>query len=683
MVVDPTIAFKILQEIVKKTAPKEGTNDDEITGGEIRRFLDTDEKKTAGRVTEAELNTRDMALLRYAANDLRLDTFGKLNDSEKQELKQAQNLLQRLLQNPGQLEKPPGYNRFKKLGLENDLLIRNPHELADLGMMDKWSQMRIGYADKTIDINARQGKEYIAEFLGKGNNVAALVKDFWTNGDSVEGVNTHVFRMNEMIAAWEYSKETPAFKDAFMAEMVNYINDPKSGLDKQFVLDSLLQVIQSTDFTGQKDLEGFIKELAENIADSGNFKGKNGALGNYDGTRDGGVFGSLALVRNKKGDLEWIQHDPSSQARKTKYNLVAGNGANIGAVQGAGNARPDAAGIAPGVQPGQENAVHEHGQPLIPPGVPIKNAKTAQKKLDNIKKEISKIEDPDLQAKVFDAGEKLADVKIPSILGAKDSDDIKSLIGVLEGLRNLDLPPKLAKEIDTLIKLLQSSETSSKSDAVIEALKKALDEKNKNSEGPKNEPTQSGGGYYSIPPEIPPVKNKKEKLNEIAGDLYEMHRNTQNVDGKNTLYSSRFEIEQMSNRENLDPDSLYRIATKLIANTQYYEGVDKQRASEVAKNIINLARSVRKENPIQDSKTVMVIEHQDNSLSWNNKFRIVENPDGSIKVTPYNFEKDAVPDMNDKQRAFANQILQVTSWKRLDEVIASMNKGEFADIEVP
>ena len=350
--VNPANALKVLQNIV--TQSTEG-KDDEITRGEVRRALDTNKD---GFVSNKELNDANMDLLRLATDPSILNS--EKDPNKRAQLQKAQELLLDLLRDNTRLrEAPPDPAKAKKI--ENDPLIKNPYDLKDKDARARWSKERNKYIEKRIELDLVKEKNNINKQLGKDKNAANLVKALWTNDDSIDGSKTNVIRMNELIGAWAATKNDPALRKQFVQEMAKYINDKNNGLDPQFVLDSLLQVIQSTDFTGQKDLQNFLKEIALETAKGGDFaKRGDGVIANYDSTNEGGVFGSLALVKNGN-KFEFIEHDPANQFQKTRYLLnnqeealkpdKPGRAGGFGpGVAPPADAQPDPnAGVAPGV----------------------------------------------------------------------------------------------------------------------------------------------------------------------------------------------------------------------------------------------------------------------------------------------------------------------------------------------
>ncbi|MBI1857685.1 MAG: hypothetical protein HYR97_00995 [Candidatus Melainabacteria bacterium] len=371
--VNPANALKVLQNIVTKST---GGKDDEITRGEVRRALDTNKD---GFVSTKELNDANMDLLRLATDPSILNS--EKDPNKRAQLQKAQELLLDLLRDNTRLrEAPPDPAKAKKI--ENDPLIKNPYDLKDKDARARWSKERNKYIEKRIELDLVKEKNNINKQLGKDKNAANLVKALWTNDDSIDGSKTNVIRMNELIGAWAATKNDPALRKQFVQEMAKYINDKNNGLDPQFVLDSLLQVIQSTDFTGQKDLQNFLKEIALETAKGGDFaKRGDGVIANYDSTNEGGVFGSLALVKNGN-KFEFIEHDPANQFQKTRYLLnnqeealkpdKPGRAGGFGpGVAPPADATPDPnAGVAPGVN---DTPVPPE-LPIPPPGSPLAKA---------------------------------------------------------------------------------------------------------------------------------------------------------------------------------------------------------------------------------------------------------------------------------------------------------------------
>lgn len=445
-------AFQLLKQIVKNTTEKK--TDNEITQGEVRRFFDTNKDDFA---SDPEIN-KEMDILRYAANTLELSTVK--NPNKRAQLEQAQKLLRQLLNTKTFVKQAPP-NPIANTPLANAPLIINPHELADANAMENWTAMRTSFQGKTIDINVTSERQSINNILNAhGGNVSELVKELWQNGDSVNGMRTQVVRMNELIGAWAYSKTDPDFKDSFIKEMANYINT--SGLDKQFVLDSLLQVIQSTDFTGQEDLQGFLKDLALGIANNVDaFKNKDGVIGNYDGTRDGSIYGSLALVR-EGGKLKFIEHDPSIRANKTRYLLTEG----VVGRGGIGPGAPPAVTPRPAV-PAAGPAAPDDDAAVAPRPADIKNGgvapgKPGEDELKNLGKalleEIKNIKDKDARKELKRLAKNLNGVDIPNLIATNDTAGLKNAISSLESLAKKAQSlgqTALAEKVDSLIKILK------------------------------------------------------------------------------------------------------------------------------------------------------------------------------------------------------------------------------------
>ncbi|MBI1857684.1 MAG: hypothetical protein HYR97_00990 [Candidatus Melainabacteria bacterium] len=439
-------AFKLLQDIVTKST---GANDDEITRGEVRRLFDSDKD---GFVSNKELNDANMDLLRLAANDLDVASMEK-DVNKRAQLERAQKFLQDLLRDKGLRQKPPGQDKIAKV--KDDPLVRNPYDLPDKDAMTRWSRERNSFIDQRITLDLNAEKNNIQRLLSETGSASGVVKALWTNDDSIGGKKTNVLRMNELIGAWALGKTNPAFRKEFITEMARYVNDKNNGLDPQFVLDSLLQVIQSTDFTGQEDLQNFLKEIAIEIAKTGDFaKRGDGVIANYDASNEGGVFGSLVLVKN--GDkFEFIEHDPGNQARKTKYILenkdeaLKPGGATTG-----------------GFAPGSVSS--------SPTGDKLADPSQLQDDLNGIKKDLDKLKEKvknnPLDKEKFDEATKGLNINIPSLIKAGNIRGLQDLIGNLKALSDLakrygltDLGEKidkLIKDLETHVNSIQSKNNS-------------------------------------------------------------------------------------------------------------------------------------------------------------------------------------------------------------------------------
>jgi hypothetical protein len=266
----------------------------------------------------------------------------------RKELQQAQAALRLALSQSSPILPPPPIDSANPLF--NDELIRNPYDLADDSEDGRWSDMRRGFQGRTITINRGRAKELVTDTVNKvrlsnpsaevDEQARAVVENLWANEDYVGGERRQVFRVGEIKGVLDYINSLPPgereqFKQAFFKNMADYISNPGNGLDEQFVMDSLLQVLQSSDFSGDaqsQELGHFIKELTVGIAqNSSSFRNRvstNGSdrvvIGNYDGTNDGGIYGSLALVRNADGTFTFIEHQVSSPTNKTRYIFEGG-----------------------------------------------------------------------------------------------------------------------------------------------------------------------------------------------------------------------------------------------------------------------------------------------------------------------------------------------------------------------
>lgn len=412
-----------------------GKVDDEITRGEVRRYLS--DRFDANRNGAIDNGENDTGTLLEQMTVIDLNTVTGLNENERRQLQKAQELLKSVVK-----EKLVPPRPIRDTELEYAPLIIDPHELADSTAMDRWSNMRSGFAGQTINVNVSAERENISQILNRNNgNVGALVRELWTNGDSVGGTPTNVVRMTELIGAWAYIGDNAELRNQFIQEMAAYVTNSQNGLDQQFVLDSLLQVIQSTDFTGQESLGQFLKDLAVGIASSGQFAGKQGVIGNYDGTREGGVFGSLALVRNADGSFEFVEHDPVS-GNKTRYNLSEGLPTQSGFTPPVGNVTlPQESSRAP--QQLQDDLDLIEGQ--------------LNNKLEGI------VSDED-KTTFQEAKSALSGIEIPSIVANPES--LGSLIANLETLQRLALTREdvdLATKIGGLIDALKAIKAKTES----------------------------------------------------------------------------------------------------------------------------------------------------------------------------------------------------------------------------
>ena len=304
-----------------------------------------------------------------AARILKTDSFLKSRDNQLDVifgdvgtgpdaavLRQIQQQLEnQALRNPA-LRKPAMSLKGENFDANKARLIRDPYQ----GVSPEnqvFSKMRLDLKSQTIPFSSNRSEAMINEAFTRGgvnNNSSveararAITKDFWENDDKS---GKHIFRMEEINAVMDYTNSLPpgeqaGFKQAFYKEMANYITNPRNGLDAQFVMDSLLGLHQSTDWSSPDNktqgLERFVKELGEGMASkSPFFSGRRPdpdtrgvVIGNYDGgLLDNDTFGSMALVRDTNNRFHWVEHETGPQINKTKYTF---DGAEITGPRGVG-----------------------------------------------------------------------------------------------------------------------------------------------------------------------------------------------------------------------------------------------------------------------------------------------------------------------------------------------------------
>ena len=127
-------AVKGLLDIVSKST---GPKDEKITRGEVRRYLvdkfDTNNDKF---ISADEANAPDIT----AMTSIDLSSVTGLTAKQIEQLRKAQELLKSVI-----LEKQAPPQNLKGSALENDPLIRDPHELSCPKAMQRWSDMRAGF----------------------------------------------------------------------------------------------------------------------------------------------------------------------------------------------------------------------------------------------------------------------------------------------------------------------------------------------------------------------------------------------------------------------------------------------------------------------------------------------------------------------------------------------------------
>lgn len=245
-----------------------------------------------------------------------------------------------------------------------------------------WSRIRMGNAGRRIDLNTANSLRLAQQALtnqGVALNAPpqararALVTDFWRNPDSS---GRHVFRMEEIHSVMAYINSLPpgeqaAFRETFFSEMTQYITNPANGLNPQFVMDSLLGLLGSTDWSDPNShaLGNFVGQLATGIArnaPAGTFN--NQVIGNYDSTiHDNGLFNSIAFVKGQDGNYYFVNYRTG----------VSGIGARylVDAPAGFPGVLPPVLPVPPGGAPPPGGIAPGGGVPVVPPapaGGPIR-----------------------------------------------------------------------------------------------------------------------------------------------------------------------------------------------------------------------------------------------------------------------------------------------------------------------
>ena len=348
--ISPKVA-KVLQDFSQKI--KAGDNQ-EAKRATAKKFVsDTFDTNHDGKIDGGDDNTK-LALLAEIMT-AHIDSLGK---DEKELL----GLLIAAIPT-GQPQKPPAPN-LDKYGDRIKEELNKPHKLSNPAEDTFWRNDRLRYKGQTIDLDTNKALDYVRAALTgtslvqvpgvskETNEAIAVVHGLWENFDYTR---ERVVRMEELLGVSEYIKtldntdktkdkdgetQQSRFKKAFFEQMGKYIKE-KFGDDSQFTFDSLLALIQSTDWSDQDEttqsLKTFCKDLAEGIANTGDFaknlpKGlglENGAIvGNYNGKGDGNPYGSLSLIRYKEKvdgkevmKFDWLEYETAPQENKTKYTF--------------------------------------------------------------------------------------------------------------------------------------------------------------------------------------------------------------------------------------------------------------------------------------------------------------------------------------------------------------------------
>ena len=330
--------------------------DNEVTLGEAQEYIKgAFDTNGDGRIDAADrFDTSGNGVIDAGDDPTKIDDLRKMANADlstvrdpilREQLKQAQAALKLALQQTSPVMPPPKIDSTNHLF--RDELIRNPYDLPDVNETNRWSGVRKDFKGKEVTINRDKSKKIVTDIIDKNPSASVdektqkLVFELWRNEDYIAGQRRQVFRVEEMKGVLDYMNTLPGdandpstergkFSASFKKSMADYINDPKNNLDPQFVMDSFIQVLQSTDFSADnesRELGQFIKDLTVGIAQNSNyFKNKTAnpgttdvVIGNYDSTKDGGIFGSLALIRKNDGTFTFVEHQTASPVNKTRY----------------------------------------------------------------------------------------------------------------------------------------------------------------------------------------------------------------------------------------------------------------------------------------------------------------------------------------------------------------------------
>ena len=335
------------------------STDNEVTLGEAQEFIrGAFDTNSDGRIDNLDrfdtngngvIDTGDDPVRTQILREMAYVDLRSINDPAlRARLIQAQDALRLALRQSSPIVPPPPINSTNPLF--NDVLIRDPYNLSDDRENQRWSNMRQGFEGRTITINRDEARRVITNIIGElrrsnpsatvTNQTDAIVFNLWRNEDYVDGERRQVFRVEEMKGVLDYINSLPEdkreeFKRAFKKSMADYVKNSANNLDQQFVMDSMMQILGSTDFSGDpqgEELKSFIKEVAIGLAKNSDFfKNKIPALGsdrvvlgNYDGTKDMGIFSSMALVRNANGTYTFIEHQTAPPTNRTRYVFEGG-----------------------------------------------------------------------------------------------------------------------------------------------------------------------------------------------------------------------------------------------------------------------------------------------------------------------------------------------------------------------
>lgn len=317
----------VVERLRKFFASANKNQDDKtLTRTEARNYLDTNKD---GFVSSDEAHKENDDLVRRIIG---LDLDGVQIDN-KDDLKQAQAVL-KLITNEIDRNPPPGRIQADDELMDSDL-IRNPQiEGIDPTFTQKLSNERVKFSSKEVEMKKDEATKIVTSAIEKlkatksdatvEERADAVVKEILENTDSTGG---RTLRMQELYGVMKYAETDKDFQDAFLKSMIKYVNGESNENQKSF-LTSLLALRNMSDLehgAEANNLKTLLDDLIKKVASEGTaFKDieKNKEIAYFDGTEDaikGGDFGSILLLKNDKGEIEFRVTEEPNVFHLTRY----------------------------------------------------------------------------------------------------------------------------------------------------------------------------------------------------------------------------------------------------------------------------------------------------------------------------------------------------------------------------
>ena len=236
LIMDISNILEFIKKAHETTMPESRSS---VTSAEVKKFL-VDNKVTNFDQFVTEIKAGDSYYQNIALIDRYLPLF-KLAFDQRDRIKTPDTL------------------KIDQIDYNNDKLILNPTRLP-LPLSP--------YNGQTINLQTQKALKLVNDATnskrGGETDIQAIVRGLWENKDPS---GKEVFRMEELFGVFQYLNGKDAnLKTEFFNAMGTYIE--KNYSNSQQVFDSLLGLIQSTDWSGSlKDMKEFAEKLAVNMSD--------------------------------------------------------------------------------------------------------------------------------------------------------------------------------------------------------------------------------------------------------------------------------------------------------------------------------------------------------------------------------------------------------------------------------